>query len=140
MRTDIRGLRAPGSPPRDARRSRFGGRSGGDIAVRRTLRLGGTDGDPSVVSFDDDGTSLLRGFPSNAFRGTRVGLVNVEYRMPIAWIERGRGTWPAFVRNLHVAPFVDAGDAWTRRASLADVKCRGAQKSGATSSPGSYFR
>ena len=61
--------------------------SGGDTGIRRILRLGGTDGDPSVVSFDDDGTSLLRGFPSNAFRGTRVGLVNVEYRMPIAWID-----------------------------------------------------
>jgi len=122
VRTDIRGFVPLG--PRHAMLAMRGSAaaSGGDVAVRRTLRLGGTDADTSVVSFDDDGTSLLRGFPSNAFRGTRVGLVNVEYRIPIAWIERGRGTWPAFVRNVHVASFLDAGDAWTRRASLSDVK------------------
>ncbi len=103
VRADVRGFVPMG--PRHAMLAVRGAAaaSGGDTGIRRILRLGGTDGDPSVVSFDDDGTSLLRGFPSNAFRGTRVGLVNVEYRMPIAWIERGRGTWPAFVRNLHVA-------------------------------------
>jgi len=120
VRTDVRGFVPLG--PRHAMLALRGSAaaSGGDVAIRRTLRLGGADGDASVVSFDDDGTSLLRGFPSNAFRGTRVGLVNVEYRIPIVWIERGRGTWPAFVRNVHVAPFVDAGDAWTRTGRRTD--------------------
>ncbi len=87
-------------------------RTGGDAANRRVLRLGGSDGDTSVVSFSEDASALLRGFPSNAFLGTRVALANAEYRVPLAWIERGHGTWPLFLRSLQATAFVDAGNAW----------------------------
>ena len=48
----------------------------GDEIVRPTLRLGGHDADRSVTSFDD-ASSLLRGFPADAFFGTNVLLGNV---------------------------------------------------------------
>ena len=75
-----------------------GAASRGDPIVRRTLRLGGHDADGSVLSFDDDASSLLRGFPADAFFGTSVVLANADYRLPLAYIERGVGTWPLFVR------------------------------------------
>ena len=82
------------------------------MPVRRVLRLGGSDGDPAVLSFDEEASSLLRGFPSGRFTGSRLALVNAEYRVPIAWIERGIGTWPLFLKNVHATAFADAGDAW----------------------------
>jgi dipeptidyl aminopeptidase/acylaminoacyl peptidase len=96
--------------------------SRGDENTRRVLRLGGPDANPSVISFDEDASSLLRGFPSNAFLGTAIALGNIEYRVPIAWIERGVGTWPVFLRSAHGSLFVDAGNAWTGRVRAADTK------------------
>jgi outer membrane protein assembly factor BamA len=89
-----------------------GARTTGDAPVRRVLRLGGSDGDRAVLSFDEDASSLLRGFATGQFTGSRLALVNAEYRLPIAWIERGAGTWPIFLRSLHATLFADAGDAW----------------------------
>jgi hypothetical protein len=88
-------------------------RSGGDNAARRVLRLGGSDADVLVLSFEEDASSLLRGFASGQFAGTRLALLNAEYRLPLARIERGFGTWPAFVRTVHATGFFDAGDAWS---------------------------
>jgi hypothetical protein len=122
VRMDVRGYVAVG--PRHAV---LAGRatasaSRGDVDTRRLLRLGGPDGNPTVISFDEDASSLLRGFPANAFRGSTIGLINVEYRVPIAWIERGAGTWPVFLRSLHATVFADAGHAWTATPRLRDVK------------------
>ncbi|HXE79130.1 MAG TPA: hypothetical protein VNK41_00120 [Vicinamibacterales bacterium] len=97
--------------------------STGDPEGRRTLRLGGAGGDPGPLNLAEDASSLLRGFPSDAFLGDRVALVNAEYRVPIAWPQRGVRHWPVFLRALHGALFADAGHAWTGRAfRIADVK------------------
>ena len=55
------------------------------------------------------------GFPADAFLGTNVALVNAEYRLPLRFVERGVGTWPVFLRALHVSGFIDAGQAWADR-------------------------
>jgi hypothetical protein len=99
-----------------------GARTSGDDVSRRLLRLGGSDGDVSVVSFSEDATALLRGFPANAFLGTRVALANAEYRVPLAWIERGYGTWPLFLQSLQATAFADVGNAWDERAPAGAVK------------------
>jgi hypothetical protein len=91
-----------------------GGRATGDPAVRRTFRLGGAGPDASVIDFSRSAISLLRGFPDNSFAGSRVALVNVDYRFPIVRPQRGRGTWPLFLHTVHGAVFGDAGHAWTR--------------------------
>ena len=60
------------------------------IAPRgRLFLLGGAAPANGVLDFDADAISLLRGFESNAFAGSRVALVNAEYRWPFARPERG---------------------------------------------------
>jgi outer membrane protein assembly factor BamA len=94
----------------------------GDRRGRRTARLGGADGDPGVVSFDEDASSLLRGFPANAFQGHTVALFNAEYRVPLGWPQRGVRAWPIFVRSLHATAFADVGHAWSGRFRRSELK------------------
>jgi WD40-like Beta Propeller Repeat len=108
-----------------------GAASRGDAIVRRTLRLGGHGTDGGVLSFEEDASSLLRGFPADTFLGTNVLLGNAEYRVPLAWVERGIGTWPVFLRAVHVSGFVDAGHAWTGRFTAADAKLSWGVEAGA---------
>jgi Tol biopolymer transport system component len=99
-----------------------GAASQGDATARRLLRLGGHQGEAGVMSFSEDATSLLRGFAANTFLGSRVVLVNAEYRVPIAYVERGVRTWPVFLRALHANTFVDVGHAWDGPFRWADRK------------------
>ena len=39
--------------------------------------------------------------------GRSVAAVNLDYRFPIAWPQRGLGTWPLFLRTVHGAVFVE---------------------------------
>ena len=68
----------------------------------------------STLDFGRRAISLLRGFAPDSFAGTRVAVVNLEYRVPLARVERGVGTWPIFLHTVHGALFADAGHAWTR--------------------------
>jgi len=90
-----------------------GGVSNGDPIAARFFHLGGAAANPGVLSFDRDAFSLLRGFPSDAFAGTRVAVINTDYRWPLARPQRGSGTFPLFLHTLHAAVFADAGHAWT---------------------------
>jgi WD40-like Beta Propeller Repeat/Omp85 superfamily domain len=111
-RADVRAF-LPGGPRHSVVALRATAASSrGDLPARRTLRLGGHAADASVLSFEEDASSLLRGFPADAFGGANVALVNTEYRLPVWFVERGAGTWPVFLRTLHVSGFFDAGRAW----------------------------
>jgi hypothetical protein len=99
-----------------------GGVSDGDPTVGRTFRLGGDRATGSVVDFGSSAFSLLRGFAPNTSAGTRVALVNAEYRWPIARPQRGLGTWPLFIHSVHAAVFADAGHAWTRAFDAGAIK------------------
>jgi hypothetical protein len=99
-----------------------GGGSSGDRAARRVFLLGGASPAGGVIDFDSDAISLLRGFEANAFAGSRVALMNIEYRWPLARLERGYKTWPVFIHTAHAAAFADAGHAWSNEFHLADVK------------------
>jgi hypothetical protein len=99
-----------------------GGASTGHADLRRTFLLGGSGPDAAVADFGSSAISLLRGFDANRFAGTRVALMNADYRLPLAWPQRGVGTWPLFLRAVHAAVFADAGHAWTRAFRLADLK------------------
>ncbi|MGE3704206.1 MAG: hypothetical protein AB7I13_02965 [Vicinamibacterales bacterium] len=98
------------------------GLSNGSRDAGRTFQLGGAAGNPDPLDFGRGAMSLLRGFGLDAFAGRRVALINAEYRVPFARIERGAGTWPVFLRTLHGAAFVDAGHAWNDRFRLGDLK------------------
>lgn len=102
---------------------RFGGGvSRGDLSAGRTFLLGGVQPNAATVDFGRNAISLLRGFGSNAFAGSRVALLNAEYRWPIARPQRGAGTWPLFVQTVHAAVFADTGHAWTTSFQPRDVK------------------
>jgi hypothetical protein len=49
-------------------------------------------------------------------------VVNADYRFPLAYVQRGVGTWPIFLQALHAALFADAGHAWTGAFDAHDIK------------------
>jgi outer membrane protein assembly factor BamA len=98
------------------------GVSTGARDVSRLFRLGGGAGDAEPLDFGRRAIGLLRGFAPDSFAGTRVALANLEYRAPVARIERGLGTWPIFLHTIHGALFADAAHAWTGQFRKDDVK------------------
>ena len=99
-----------------------GGVSSGARAGGRIFRLGGAETNAGTLDFGRDAFSLLRGFAANTFAGGRVAVANVDYRFPLLRVERGHGTWPLFIRQLHGAVFADAGHAWRGRFDAGDLK------------------
>ncbi len=111
-----------------------GGLSRGDNAARQTFVAGRTAASSGVVDFGANALGLVRdGLPETAGTGMIVG--NVEYRLPLAYPERGVGTWPLLLRTLHASVFADAAqvrgpsrsDSWRRAigAELAAVAVAG---------------
>jgi hypothetical protein len=98
------------------------GLSDGARNGERVFHLGGSRASTEIIDFGRQSISLLRGFPADAFAGTRVALLNGDYRFPIARPQRGIGTFPLLLHSLHAALFADAGHAWTARFSTRDVK------------------
>jgi hypothetical protein len=79
------------------------------------FQLGGDMPGDVTLSIDDRDV-YLRGYAFGEFRGRRAGLVSLEYRLPLANIERGTGQGPFFFRRLHGAVFAEAGNAWNEGA------------------------
>jgi outer membrane protein assembly factor BamA len=98
------------------------GISSGDATAGRTFLLGGPDSNTLNADFGRSAISLLRGFATDTFAGSRVALVNADYRWPITRPQRGVGTWPVFLHTVHAAVFADAGHAWTRTFDAAAIK------------------
>jgi Tol biopolymer transport system component len=98
------------------------GVANGDTNVARVFYLGGPEPAGGLIDFGSSAFALLRGFEDKAFAASHVGVVNVEYRLPLWRIERGRGNWPLFLRTLHGAVFTDVGRVWDHRFSSASVK------------------
>lgn len=89
-----------------------GGTVFGDQLVQGTFGLGGGLGEGPLSG----GGSLyyfpLRGTPTSTLVGDRAALASLEYRLPIVSPQRGAGTSPFFVNNLHAAFFADYGNSW----------------------------
>jgi hypothetical protein len=66
--------------------------------------------------------TFLRGYPTNSFIGDAYQFASAEYRAPLLRIERGYQTFPAYVRQLWAAIFVDAGNAYEGRFKPSDLK------------------
>ncbi|MCC7417249.1 MAG: PD40 domain-containing protein [Acidobacteria bacterium] len=99
-----------------------GGASAGRADMGRIFRLGGPGPDASAAAFDRRAIGLLRGFGAQRFAGSHVVLANAEYRLPLARPQRGAGTWPVFLQQVHAAAFADVGHAWTEAFRAADIK------------------
>ncbi len=87
------------------------GISMGDNLNYGSFRLGGSYGEGSLYVLPDEYRSL-RGFPIAAVYGDLYYLASIEYRLPIWRINRGFGTIPFFMRDLHGAVFSDMGNAF----------------------------
>jgi hypothetical protein len=95
--------------------------SRGDEGVRRVFSGAGSAAQPGGFDISIDAIGLLRGFDTDDVSGRSAAALNLDYRFPLAWPQRGLGTWPVFLRAIHGAVFADAGHAWDggfRRADL----------------------
>ena len=63
-------------------------------------------------SLPDGSTPYLRGYSPGELGGTGFYLGTVETRFPIASPQVGHDTWPLFLRRVHGAAFLDAGEAF----------------------------
>ncbi|HEY6101421.1 MAG TPA: BamA/TamA family outer membrane protein, partial [Anaeromyxobacter sp.] len=98
-----------------------GGVARGSIGLDAPFALGGVaqlDAASLVPGTIVVGADQLRGYPAGALEGTGFVLGNLEVRFPIGAPLLGRSTWPLFLRRVHGALFVDAGDAFDRPGEL----------------------
>lgn len=89
--------------------------SGGDLHHRGLYFLGGyppQDLLKSIYDFSRPGAAPLRGYPYGSVVGDQFHVLNIEYRFPIWWIERGYQTLPIYLRRLHAKGFIDYGGAF----------------------------
>ncbi len=93
------------------------GASAGGLGGLGAFRLNGTPQSNSVIqdflqrrAWGEAGT--LRGFAPTAFAGTYFMVLNADYRIPLADVERGMGSLPLFLRRITAVPFLDYGGAW----------------------------
>ncbi len=92
-----------------------GGVADGTIGGRAPFELGGVTAPDAAALLPGSiatPSNQLRGYPAGALGGTGYVLGNLELRLPLADPTRGRTTWPVFLRRVHGAVFLDAGDAF----------------------------
>jgi len=102
-----------------------GGISGGDPNRRSAFFLGGyppQDLLKSIYDFSRPGSAPLRGYGYGSVVGDQFHVLNVEYRFPIVWIERGYSTFPVYLRRLHGKLFTDYGGAFNEGFSFDKLK------------------
>ncbi len=99
-----------------------GAASWGDSRRRRVFSASGSG--PQFDGFDigTDAIGLLRGFDAASLVGDRAMVVNVDFRFPLRYVQRGLGTFPLFLRTMHGALFADAGNAWTDSFRAAELR------------------
>jgi hypothetical protein len=85
--------------------------STGDAGMTRTFSLGASGLATSPFAMGQRMVGLLRGLPQDERVGTALLVANLDYRFPVARVERGIRTWPIFLRDVHGAVFADAGSA-----------------------------
>lgn len=92
-----------------------GGTSGGDFPGRGVFRLGGYTDTPLADAFQSNlrqSAFKLRGYKPSQFAGTDYNLLNLEYRAPLWYADRGISTLPIFMRTVSFAAFFDYGAAY----------------------------
>jgi len=89
-----------------------GGMTWGDRQVQGTFGLGGALGEGAFAGSMSYNYFPLRGLPVSALSKTRAMLMSAEYRLPLVSPQRGIGTWPFYLKNLHASFFADYGNAW----------------------------
>jgi outer membrane translocation and assembly module TamA len=98
-----------------------GGFTVGQPGFRRSFAVGGFP-DTDLFDLVKTNVAVLRGYPDNAYSGRNFLGGNLEYRVPLAVLERGERSLPLFIRHLHATAFFDAAHAWSTTLRLRDVK------------------
>jgi hypothetical protein len=94
-----------------------GGTSTGTYPRRGPFAIGGYAEVPMLDAFRSNlrqSAFKLRGYRPSQFYGDDFNLLNVEYRMPFWYPDRGISTLPVFLRSLSGAAFFDYGAAYDR--------------------------
>ncbi len=65
---------------------------------------------------------FLRGYPAASIFGDQYHLLSTEYRLPLAWIEKGYQTFPLYLRRISGAVFTDVGNAYQGTFHPSDLK------------------
>ncbi len=102
-----------------------GGTSDGEYPGPGAFSLGGFTAVPLTTTLQQllvQGGVALRGYEPFALSGRSFGLVNAEYRFPIANVDRGAGLHPVFLKRVTGALFTDVGSAFS---ALPDATLRG---------------
>lgn len=99
-----------------------GGTTFGAASFRRSFALGGFPSGSLFDVLDPPGPAVLRGYPDKAFRGRSIAHANAEWRRALAHPQRGYRLLPFFLRHVHAGVFADAGEVWSDRFRLSDVK------------------
>jgi hypothetical protein len=118
---DIRAYLPGGRPHAVIALRAAGGAASGDRYVSRQFSLGGNQAGSSL-DFGRHAIGMLRGLADDVASGSRAAVVNLDYRFPLALLERGSGTRPIFFNTLHAAVFVDAGTAWESKPAWRNVR------------------
>jgi hypothetical protein len=102
-----------------------GGISSGDPGHHGNFFLGGYPQQnllQSIYDFSRPGSASLRGYPYASVFGDQFHVVNLEYRFPIIWIDRGYETFPLYLQRLHGRLFTDIGNASNNGFNISDFK------------------
>ncbi len=94
----------------------------GDAGLRRVFEASGPGPEHAGFDFGTSAIALLRGFRAADVFGQHAAVLNVDYRFPLAWPQRGVGTLPLMLRSVHGAFFADAGHAWDAAFRAAEVR------------------
>jgi outer membrane protein assembly factor BamA len=103
-----------------------GGISGGSLRRRGLFYIGGFPASEDYLRAalfgQRPGNPKLRGYEAGQFYGDQMHAINLEYRFPILWLERGYETLPIYLWRLHGAVYSDIGTAFYGSLSLDKFK------------------
>lgn len=94
-----------------------GGTGSGTYPRRGIYSIGGFSDIPVLDSFTSNlrqSGYRLRGYEPGQFAGNDFNLLNVEYRFPIWYADRGISTLPGFLRTVSGTAFFDMGAAYNQ--------------------------
>ena len=94
-----------------------GGTSTGSYVRRGLYSTGGFMDESLYDSYNGvlrQSAFVLRGYAPGQFIGTSYNLLNVEYRAPLLYADRGLSTLPVFLRTLSGVLFFDYGGAYNQ--------------------------
>jgi len=97
----------------------LGGASRGDILPQGDFALGGSFNQTSNLIAQN---YPLRGYLTNSIFGSKMLFANIEYRLPIWYIEDGITMIPTLFKRVSGKIFMDSGDAWTDSGHQIDFK------------------